>query len=100
MAEAQQGGRLGAACWAVAAVVCAGWRHSALEALWMGRTAAGFASVRPAGWPEGREASLLQNRKDPQALTLELPSIDSESDVTSQGLSQTRRSEPSGKREV
>lgn len=75
VAGVQWGGRPGAACRAAAVEVCAGWRHSAPEAPWTGHTAAGLASVRPVGRPEGREASLLQDRKDPPALTLELESM-------------------------
>lgn len=59
VAEVQRGGQLGAACQAVAVAACAGWRHSAQEALWTDHTAADFASVQSAGRPEGQEASLL-----------------------------------------
>lgn len=59
-AGAWWGGQRGPACPGAAGVVCAGWRRSAPGAPWMGRTAAGSASVPRAERPEGREASLLE----------------------------------------
>ena len=61
----QLGGQPGAACQAVAVAACAGWQRSAPEVLWMGRTAAGFASVRSAGQSGEQEASLLQDSEGP-----------------------------------
>lgn len=42
-------GRLAAACWVAEEEGCAGWLHSGRAVLWMGRTAAGSASVLRAG---------------------------------------------------
>lgn len=70
MHGAWRGGQRGAACQGAAVAACASWLHSAPEAQWRGRTAAGFASVLPAEQPGGQEAFLLQNRKTAHRHTL------------------------------
>ena len=73
-AGARWGGRLRAACRGAVAEACASWRHSAPEAPWRGHTVAGFASVLRAEQPEGREAFLLQKRRDPPGTDSGAPS--------------------------
>lgn len=92
---ARWGGRPGAACRGAAAAGCAGWRRSAPEAPWTGRTAAGFASARRAERPEGQEAFLLQDRNSPSSVEFGARSIVHAAQLTSRCLSQTRYSEPS-----
>lgn len=72
-------GRRGAACQGAAAAGCAGWRRSAPGAPWLGRTAAGFASVRRAGQLEGPEAFLLQERNSPSSAESAAPSLSAHS---------------------
>lgn len=62
VAETRQRGLRRAVCPGAAGAACAGWQRSAPGAPWTDHTAAGFASVPPAGRPAGQGASLLQDR--------------------------------------
>lgn len=60
VAETRQRGLRRAVCPGAAGAACAGWQRSAPGVPWTDHTAAGFASVPPAGRPAGQGASLLE----------------------------------------